>query len=103
MKLPRHLPLRKMAVIGWASTNFNQVETNQKAWDILSKINNQEIDSEMWSKASDYAKKDLKRKAVIVVDEIVSELRSVEFNYDLDFTQNLFHYWKGVKDAIESF
>jgi hypothetical protein len=92
-----------MAVIGGASTNFNQVETNQKAWDILSKINNQEIDSEMWSKASDYAKKDLKRKAIIVVDEIVSELRSVEFNYDLDFSKNLFYYWKGVKDAIESF
>jgi hypothetical protein len=79
------------------------METNQKAWDILSKINNQEIDSEMWLKASDYVKKDLKRKAIIVVDEIVSELRNVEFDYDLDFNQNLFHYWKGVKDAIESF
>jgi hypothetical protein len=79
------------------------METNKKAWDILSKINNKEIDSKMWSNASDYAKKDLKRTAVIVVDEIVSELRSVEFNYDLDFSKNLFQYWEGVKEAIESF
>jgi hypothetical protein len=33
----------------------------EKAWDLLSKINGQEIDNEMWDKASDYAKKDLKR------------------------------------------
>jgi hypothetical protein len=26
LKQARYLPLRKMAVIGWASTNFNQME-----------------------------------------------------------------------------
>lgn len=26
MKLPLNLPLRKMAVIGWASTNFNRMK-----------------------------------------------------------------------------
>ncbi len=79
------------------------MEINTKAWDILSKINGEKIDPEAWSNASDYAKKDLKRKALVVIDEIVSELRSVEFNYDLNFTTDLFVYWKSVKDAILSF
>lgn len=43
----------------------------QKAWDLLEKINGQPIDAETWEKASYYAKKDLKRKANIVIDEVI--------------------------------
>ena len=43
----------------------------EKAWDLLEKINGQPIDVETWEKASDYAKKDLKRKAFIVIDEVI--------------------------------
>ena len=79
------------------------MEQNKKAWEILSKINNGEITTEMWSNGSDYAKKDLKRKALIVVYEVISELHSVELNHDLDLSTNLIPYWNGVKDAILSF
>jgi hypothetical protein len=44
----------------------------EKAIEIISKINGQLITVEDWSKASDYAKKDLKRKGLIVANEVLS-------------------------------
>lgn len=74
-----------------------------KAREILEKINNGKISEALWKNCSEYAKKDLKRKANIVVDEIILELKTVEFNYDLDFSENLFPYWKQVKKEIKFF
>ena len=45
---------------------------NQKAKELLDKMNNQVIKKNDWNKASDYAKKDLKRKCLIVIDEIMN-------------------------------
>jgi hypothetical protein len=43
----------------------------EKAIELLDKMNNMPITIEEWNKASDYAKNNLKRKALIVVDEIL--------------------------------
>jgi hypothetical protein len=42
-----------------------------RAIEILSRINGQEITPDIWQKASDYAKKDLKRKGIVVIDELI--------------------------------
>lgn len=44
----------------------------EKAIEIINKINGQPISVEEWNKASEYAKNDLKRKALIVVNEVLS-------------------------------
>ncbi len=46
----------------------------EKATDILEKINNGKISKALWDNCSDYAKTDLKRKAFLIVDEVVSAL-----------------------------
>jgi len=43
----------------------------EKAWDLLCKMNNANITEKIWSDASPYAKKDLKRKCFIVIDEVL--------------------------------
>jgi len=45
--------------------------SKEKAIEILSKINGQNLTLDMWQKASDYAKKDLKRKGMVVIDELI--------------------------------
>jgi hypothetical protein len=44
----------------------------EKAIEIINKINGKPITIEEWSKASDYAKNDLKRKGLIVANEVLS-------------------------------
>jgi hypothetical protein len=41
--------------------------------------------------------------AVVAVDEIISELNSVAFNYELDFNKTLLFYWQEVKQELETF
>jgi len=43
----------------------------EKAWDLLEKINNMKITTLEWNKASNYAKTDLKRKVLVVVNDIL--------------------------------
>ena len=72
----------------------------EKATEILEKINNSKISKEDWEKASDYAKSDLKRKALIVVDEIIYFMDS--FDIDIDYPHQ-FKWWKQVRDEIDAF
>jgi len=51
------------------------MEAKKKAIEILEKINNKEIKDSDWKYANEYAKKDLIRKAFIVIDEVVKELK----------------------------
>jgi len=43
-----------------------------------------------------------KEHATSCVDEIIKELKSIEFNYDLNFQSDLLPYWDGVKSEIEA-
>jgi len=43
-----------------------------------------------------------KKCALICVDEIIKELLSVEFNYNLDFKSDLIQYWNDVKIEIKA-
>jgi len=43
----------------------------EKAKELLDKMNTREITTDEWDRASDYAKDDLKRKVYIVVDEVL--------------------------------
>jgi hypothetical protein len=75
----------------------------EKVWDLLSKINGQVIDDEMWNKASDYAKKDLKRKANIVIDEVIvigTEMLIDEDNYVE--TKSYLAYWQEVRGLLNA-
>jgi hypothetical protein len=62
----------------------------EKAKELLDKMNNMPITIEEWNKASDYAKNNLKRKALIVVDELIEHC-----NYANKW------YWQEVKQEIE--
>ena len=69
----------------------------EKALDIMSKINGQTLTLKMWKEASDYAKKDLKRKAFIVVDEVIEVLRNTVY-----YKQETYNYWITVRLEIET-
>ena len=76
----------------------------EKAIAIIEKINNGIISKELWENCSDYAKKDLKRKVFIVIDEIESAL--IEYGNDFMELQNMdseFRYWDSVREAVKSF
>jgi hypothetical protein len=65
----------------------------EKAKELVEKMNNMPITIEEWNKASDYAKTDLKRKALIAVDEILNEY----WSHDTKRRD----WWQEVKQAIK--
>jgi len=67
----------------------------EKAKYLVDKINNQKITIEEWNKCSDYVKNDLKRIALIAVNEIIS-IKLLWFQKD---TKEL-NYWTEVKEEI---
>lgn len=71
------------------------MKTKDKAHDLLSKMNGQVIAEFDWVFASEYAKNELKRKALIVCDEIIDELGSEDYQGVA--------YWLQVKQEIEIF
>ena len=73
----------------------------EKVIDLLSKINNEEITPEIWNEYSEYAKKDLKRKAYIVVSEILDSIPSRVYwrTYD-DETPSAITFWQEVKTEL---
>ncbi len=78
------------------------MNVDEKAWDILSKINGCYINTVMWGSASDYARHELKRKSYIVVDEIMTELESIEINYGLDVVEKSIKNWKKIREYISN-
>lgn len=60
-------------------------------------MNNQAITIQEWQRASDYAKNDLKRKVLIVVDEIIKEL----LECGEVWMKSRIRYWQEVKQEIE--
>ena len=73
----------------------------QKAWDLLEKINGQPIDSETWEKASDYAKKDLKRKANIVIDEVIDTEMLIDESTYVE-SKSYLAYWQEVRGLLNA-
>jgi hypothetical protein len=71
----------------------------EKAKELVEKMNNMPITIEEWNKASDYAKTNLKREALIVVDEILN-LMIKEFKWDVKHNGNI-EFWQEVKQAIK--
>lgn len=49
----------------------------EKATDILEKVNNGKISKALWDNCSDYAKEDLKRKAYLIVNEVISAFKEL--------------------------
>lgn len=92
---------------------IKKMTPKEKARDILEKVNNGKISKALWDNCSDYAKTDLKRKAMIIVAEIISALKELgEELYDKQGTDSynarcLNHdkkqYWKCVKIEIDCF
>jgi len=77
----------------------------EKALEILFKINNRILDDEAWNKSSSYAKQELKRKALIVADEVLAEISVFEPCEDyITQTQILLRkqFWKSVKQEINN-
>jgi len=73
----------------------------EKAWDLLSKINGQVIDDEIWNDASDYAKKDLKRKANIVIDEVIDTEMLIDEDTYVE-TKSYLAYWQEVRGLLNA-
>jgi hypothetical protein len=65
----------------------------EKAWDLLKQMNGQYITLTDWQKAGHYAKTDLKRKAYIVVREVINALNSDPYQKQ---------YWYDVRDIIDT-
>lgn len=73
----------------------------EKVWDLLSKINGQVIDYETWNKTSDFAKKDLKRKANIVIDEVIGTEMLIDEDTYVE-TKSYLAYWQKVRGLLNS-
>ena len=83
----------------------------EKAIELIEKINNKPITVAEWEMASDYAKNDLKRKALIVVNEILEATKEKVYNTQIPFYLNgvdqrkltiiYDKYWLEVKQEIE--
>lgn len=78
----------------------------EKAKELLHKINNTttiEKFEEQWQSASDYARKDLIRKGLIVVDEILDNFGLV-CNEQTFYTEHrAFDYYSKVKQELINF
>lgn len=67
-----------------------------KADDLLDKVNGKHITKQEWENASEYARKDLVRKANIIIDEVLGVLRY--FNEDNAYREDITRtYWNKVK------
>ena len=76
----------------------------EKAREILERINNGKISKAIWDNCSDYGEKELKRKALIVLDEVESAL--IDYGKESMELQNMdseLRYWDSVKEAVKSF
>ena len=65
----------------------------EKAWDLLNQMNGAYVSLTDWHKATKYAKADLKRKAQIVVSEVLKAI---------DGDSYARQYWYDVRDIIET-
>lgn len=69
----------------------------EKAIELIDRMNNQAITIQQWQTSSDYAKNDLKRKVLIVIDEIIKEL----LECGEVWMKSRIKYWQQVKQEIE--
>ncbi len=70
--------------------------------DIFNKMNNEEVTLGQWIKASDYAKKDLKRKVEVCVDKIMEEIRWViKTQPDTQVLLLRLEDWMNIKKELE--
>jgi hypothetical protein len=61
----------------------------QKAWLLLSNMNGKAITKEEWNTSSEYAKKELKRKCLIVIDNVLNNCKSSYTDYWIDVKTKL--------------
>jgi len=86
------LELTNPTAAGSLRVKLKRMNPNEKALELLNKMNGQYITLSDWHACSDYAKAELKRKALVVVDEVMSNV----------FKSDLLSYWVDVKAAIQS-
>lgn len=78
----------------------------EKAKELLDKMNNEKISYSTWQKASDYAKNDLKRKVLIVIDEIqnvgiwIGKECAENEGFAIECTEE---FWKDVRFELEHY
>lgn len=74
-----------------------KMESHKKALEILEKINNSPITKSHWESCSEYARKDLIRKGLIVVNEIENALtRYGNISLELQHMELEMVYWYKV-------
>jgi hypothetical protein len=72
----------------------------EKAWVLMCRINDAFISKQDWEKASEYAKNDLKRKCLIVVDEVLENLEPLCISHLGTYTNPKIEYWQTIKELI---
>ncbi len=83
------------------------ITPKEKAWQLIEKLNHATMPLALseWVSASHYAKDNLKRKALIIVDEVenvgifMSEECAKEENYSPETTEE---FWEQVRKEIEN-
>lgn len=72
---------------------------SQMAWKLLSEINNEYISEESFLIASEYSRKELKRKSLVVTSNVLSALEQ-----DLSTLSmlNSYIFWVGVDNYIRT-
>lgn len=73
----------------------------EKALDLIIKINNQKISVEQFKEASHYARYDLKRKAQIIVDEILLVLNEIDNTDETTESYHMSIFFNIVKTEIK--
>jgi len=76
------------------------MEPKDKAIELLNKINNEQITLHVWKAASEYAKQDLKRKALIVVEEVIATDMLIDEEVFVN-TVSYLGFWQNVRDEIK--
>ena len=71
----------------------------EKAFFLLSEMNNATVTMESFKKASYYGQQELKRKCLIAVD---LRLEAYFEYYDIIYGEGSFQYWQEVKTEIEN-
>jgi hypothetical protein len=77
-----------------------------KAWVILCELNNAFVSKDDWQNSTEYAKKELKRKAIYLVSEIIDSMPLLPVTKPVgshsENIDNSNRYWADVKQALEN-
>ena len=74
----------------------------EKAFFLLSEMNNATVTLESFKKASYYGQQELKRKCLVVVNGIIASTPHIDCKKSYKLAESNLKYWQQVKTEIEN-